>query len=380
MITRRRSFRLSIARVVALAIAAVAAATLGLTGSSRAASPGVCTTPSVPPTTPGTPGTASSCVTQTLTPLTVTVGADGVSITRFDNQGTSTATHLSITQTFSAPVTIKSITLVLNGSVTSSSTCTPTPLPSVPVMNVSCTDVGNVPGGSFAKLIVRYSAGAVGSIQVFGFVRYGESSSDKQGGPNGTVNDQQWSNVVTVTVVTADPNASGKPLQAGKCTTFTGTETVAGGDTTLSATAIYSVTVDPLLPCTPAAAGVIPGTFPNIQTAVAFAEVPQTSPSSFVTVIIAFTPLPPNTTLKKLVLLENTAVPPNPLFTTFITVPGCDAGGLPPNPGTPFPGAMDSDPHENDSCIFSRSSLPKGGGELVLHVLGTGGDPGFGGG
>lgn len=352
----RRSVRFYIARIAALTIIAVAATTFGLAGS-EAASSAVCS--------------ASSCVKETLLPHTLTVGASGLSSTRFMNQGTSTATHVSIATTFSAQVSITSIVLVVNGSVVSSRACVPRSDTSTLLSDhVSCSDVGDVSDGGSASLTVRYAARAVGSIQAFGSVAYGNLTNPQQ------------SNVDTVNVVTGTPNASGKPLQAGKCTNFTiGTNNVAGGDTTLSAKAIYPATADPTLPCTPAAAGVIQESPPNIKTFIAFAEVPESSPSSFATVKIAFTPLPANTPLNTLVLLEDTASPPD-FFETFITVPNnCDPlTGLPPLPGPPAPGSTDAVPHLNDTCIASRSPLHKGGGELVLHVIGFRADPRFGGG
>jgi hypothetical protein len=362
---RRRSVRLRIDRIVALGVIAVASTTFGASGG-QAAGPAICTNPSTPPPATG-PGSPSSCVKETLSPHTLTVGAAGVSTTRFENQRTSTATRFSIATRFSTSVTVTSITLVLNGSVVSSSACGPLSLTST----VSCSGFRNIPGVGSAALILRYTVGAVASIRVFGSVTYG--------GGNTPVN-RQRSNVDVVSVVTATPNESGKPLQAGKCTDLiAGTDSVAGGDTTMSATAIYPATAEPFLPCTPAAAGVIQQSVQPIKTFIAFAEVPESLPSSFATVKIAFTPLPASTTLENLRLLEDTAGPPD-FFATFITVPECDSSGLPPNPGLPAPGATDSEPHFNDSCIFSRSPLPNGGGELTVHVIGFNVDPSFGGG
>ena len=64
----------------------------------------------------------------------------------------------------------------------------------------------------------------------------------------------------------------------------------------------------------------------------------------------------------------NEAVAPLFDFSSVVVVPACDpATQLAPSPAKPG--------FSTDSCVFSRSNLPKGGGRLVLHVIGTFLDP-----
>jgi hypothetical protein len=380
---RLHAFRTS--TVLGLIVCAVAAAIFGLAGSTSAGGAATCTTPSTPPTGPE-PGSPSSCVIERLAPAVLTINtADvprtGLSLTRFNDQGSNTATHLDISTTFSSAVAVQSITLILNGSPVSSSSCTPAgPFPTSPTTTVSCTDVGSVKGGKFAELIVRYVApSSPTTLTAFGKVTYAEGGL--KGNPtNGT----QWSNVDSVDVVTNAANASGKPLQAGKCTTIASkqSDSIAAGDTTLAASAVYPAAKNQsTLTCTPAATGVIQSSPNPLVTEIAFVEVPELagtgSAQGFAVVNVDFTPLPAGVTLNgqnKLVLLEDTQYVA-PFFGTYITVPeGCNATtGLPPNPGIPEPGSTDSSdpPHLNDTCIFDRKSLPGGGGRLILHVIGN---------
>jgi hypothetical protein len=50
-----------------------------------------------------------------------------------------------------------------------------------------------------------------------------------------------------------------------------------------------------------------------------------------------------------------------------LKVPECDSAGLPPIPATPG--------FSSDTCVFNRSSLPKGGGRFIMHALGASIDP-----
>jgi hypothetical protein len=303
----------------------------------------------------------------------------GLSITRFNDQGSNSATHLTISTTFSQGVAVQSVTLILNASTVSPNPCTFT---TPTTTTVTCTDVGTVKGGNFAELIVRYVApSSPGTLTAFGKVTYAEGGL--KGNPtNGT----QWSNVDSVDVVTNAANDSGKPLQGGKCTTIAGSnsDSIAAGDTTLSASAVYPAAKNQsVLTCTPASAGVIQVDPPQtpLVTEIAFVEVPELagkgSVQGFAVVNLDFTPLPAGVTLNgqnKLILLEDTQYAA-PFFGTFITVPeGCDATtGLPPNPGIPELNSTDtsSPPHHNDTCIADRKPLSGGGGRLVLHVIGN---------
>ncbi len=87
--------------------------------------------------------------------------------------------------------------------------------------------------------------------------------------------------------------------------------------------------------------------------------------NGFATVQHDVTPLPDKTTVKGLVIWESL----QPVGTTNfdLKVPACDSAGLPPIPATPG--------FSSDTCVFSRSSLPKGGGRFIMHALGASIDP-----
>jgi hypothetical protein len=349
-----------------------ALAVLAFAGIGQAASKHVCTTSSV-----GEPGqtgfTPASCVTETLVPHTLTVSGttiySGLSLTKFTNQGSSNASHGSLQVTFSANVLVSDVKLMVGGAALSSSLCSPT---SGLTTTVLCSDIGNVPSNSTARLIVTYSRSVIGAVTAYGTAGYAEAGNDNSGGPNGTTNDFQDSALDTVQVVAA--GSGGNPLQAGQCTT-TGS-TVIGSDATLSAQASYPATSVTFLPCTPVSAGVIQQTPTGFHTEIAFAELPQLSSPGYAVVTIQIASL--WTQLKRVVLYEDTSAAGQPFFTTKITIPACGTDGLPPKPGVVPVGATDPSP-KNDTCISDRSPASGGGGTFFLHVLGTGIDPKIGG-
>jgi hypothetical protein len=347
---------------------ATAAAALAAAGGSRAASPNICTTSSS-----GTPPSTyipSSCLTETLAPHTLAAGAPGLSITKFTNQsgaGGATATHTAITVLFSQAVTVVGpITLVVNGSVAKTNTCSPSTDPTTPT-TVSCSDFGNTVGGSFDKVIIKYSVASPASVKVYAQVTYGDGGNDNSGGPNGTVNDSQVSNSDSTGVVDS---------KDGTVQSLCGSNTsVAGGDSTLNTKFGFTNAADGFLPCTPVTAGV--RVLGGVNTHVAFIDFPQlSSPCAtptgggqsfcYGTATLDFFAVPSGETWKNFVLYE--ALPPDFSFSinNRIIVPACDSHGLPPNPGnTPAAGP----PQVNDTCVYSRSNLPPKGAELVLHAL-----------
>ena len=130
---------------------------------------------------------------QLTAPHVLTAGQDGVSVTRFTNQsglGGATATHVVLSATFSAAVTVKGVTLFVNGSPVSTASCSPASL-ATPVATVSCP-VGTIAGASSAKLVVRFSAPTARTVA--GSASYGEGGNDSAPPrPNGSKNDLQTS-------------------------------------------------------------------------------------------------------------------------------------------------------------------------------------------
>ena len=333
---------------------------LGLAGSSRAASGAVCTTSS---NLTANPVVYASCVNESLLPHKANVGNDAQSSMKFKNEGGSTASHVSLQTAFSPGVTVKAIRLLKNGVQQSTSSCTPTTLPASNVTLVKCTDVANFASGDIGRLIVRFTSSAAATVTVTSSAFYAESGSDNSGGPNGTKNDNQTGQPDSVSFV-----ASGAPASGG-CTNAGGTFT--DGDNTQSTQVVYNATSDSSLLCSPAGAAVIETVPAGLKTFVSIVEIgPQAGPG-YAIAKIDFTPMPTDTKIKTIVLKESTALPGTADFSTWITVPdGCDANGLPPNPGLPEPGATDATVnHHNDSCITDRKPLPNGGGEITMHVI-----------
>ncbi len=321
------------------------AAVLGTAGVGKAASPNICLTAS-------TPTKNASCVAQLTAPHVVTAGQDAVSVTRFTNQsglGGSTATHVVLSATFlvgtvATPVTVKGVTLFVNGSPVSTASCSPTSLAN-PVATVSCP-VGTIPGASSAKLVVRFTAQT--AMTVAGSASYGEGGNDSATPrPNGTKNDLQTSR---------DSFAIAGSTAAGNCVNTTTTTTVSGSTATQVTTAAIGA-VDPSLdlPCTPAGAGVedTVGTRPTGFVPIWFTDFLTVDPNAggFATVTLDALFNVPNS----FVLRELTGTDPTNAA-SWTPVPACNASGLPPS---------------GDSCIFATSNLPKGGKRWVLHALGV---------
>lgn len=374
--TLRRKRWISIGFVPLAVAAAIAAA---FVSGSKAASPSICTKNS-------TDKTDASCVKETVLPHVLTAGQDAVSITKFTNQsgvGGATATHVTVSVSFSAPVAVKRITLFVNGTQVfsnpppdppTSSPCTPASLPASSATTVSCS-AGEIAGGGTAKLIVRFSTSS--AVTLIGAATYGESGKDNPSGPKGVVNDKQ--------VARDSLSMAGGATAEGKCVDLGSTDfaIVSGSSdngTTLQTTTATFGRADPSqnLPCTPAAGGVINATPSPLKTQISFVELAEFPGFGYATVNVDITPLPTN--LSKFVLIEDTQFVP-PFFATYITVPkSCDANtGLPPNAGPLEQGATDSTPHHNDTCIASTSTLPRGGARFVLHVIGSPFDGHYGG-
>jgi hypothetical protein len=87
--------------------------------------------------------------------------------------------------------------------------------------------------------------------------------------------------------------------------------------------------------------------------------------AGFATVQHDVTPLPAKTTVRGLVIWESLEAEGTTNF--GLMVPPCKPDGLPKIPAdTGF---------SSDTCVFSRSSLPKGGARFIMHALGAKTDP-----
>ena len=327
---------LVICGLFALASTIAVAAVLGIAGVGKAASPNICVTAS-------TSTTNASCVAELTAPHVLTAGKDAVSVTRFTNQsgGGATATHVVLSATFSAPVTVKSVTLFVNGSPVSTSSCSPASF-ATPVATVSCP-VGTIVGGSSAKLVVRFSVST--AMTVAGSAAYGEGGNDHTPpSPNGVKNDTQTSR--DSFAIADGTSAQGDCVNATTATPF--------GFTATQFTSATVGAVDPSLdlPCTPAGAGVdTVGPKPTGFVDIWFTDFLAINSSGFATVTLEARFNVPKT----FVLRELTG--PNPSdAASWTPVPGCNGSGLPPS---------------GDSCIFATSKLPKGGVRWTLHALGT---------
>ena len=347
-----RQHRTKLLAVGGAAALAVLAAVLAFAAGSRAASGNICITNSGTP-----PLTAASCVTEIVGPHFITAGGTAVSVTKFHNEagnGGTAATHLVLTVTFPTAVTsVDSATVFVAAPGTTtykkiSSTCTV----SSSVTSVSCP-VGTVKGDGRAKMVVQFTGSGPG--QLTGEATYGEGG----GGPSNPPNDDQI-NFDTLTV--------GDAGTAGGCFNVNGTQTVTGNGNGQQTQVTVPPTSDGTLPCTFVDGGVTAAKvgMPGV-TQVSFVEFPSLSGNGYATVYIILNPIPTDFTLNKSPIYEDTSADGS--FSTYITVPACDKKGNIVGPtGTPVVGQTDPSP-VNDSCIFARTPLGKGDGEIGLHVL-----------
>ncbi len=328
--------------LVALVGAVVLSAVLGTAGVGKAASPNICLTAS-------TSTTNASCVAELTAPHVLTAGEDAVSVTRFTNQsnlGGASATHVVLSATFlvgtvATQVTVKGITLFVNGSPVSTTSCSPSPalLPTL-VATVSCP-AGTIAGGSSAKLVVRFSASTARTVA--GNASYGEGGNDSSPPrPNGAKNDTQTSR---------DSFTIAGTSAFGDCFDTT-TATVSGSTTTqLTRAELGAVDSSLDLPCTPAGAGVdTVGPRPAGFVDIWFTDFLAIDNGGFgIVTLDALFNVP-----KGFVLRELTGPDPSDAE-SWTPVPAC-VSGLPPS---------------GDSCIFDTSNLPKGGVRWILHAFGT---------
>jgi hypothetical protein len=357
----RRSLRRVVLGVCAVALAT--GAVLGYVGRGDAAGTNIC------------PG--SVCLTAVVSPhLTSPAPAEGFAAFvagLFNNSSPSTATHLNLTLAFtnttaSTPTaatvridTSKIATLVDGAPV--AATCIPERAPSETFANVSTVSCSfpNLGGSHKAKIQLPFTpfdpTAPTSKISATLSASYGEG--------NGGTNDTQASQPDTLTI--ADGTTG-----AGKCTAG-GSQLGSVSNSTLTASIGVpnypaADTTGQNLPCTAVGIGVSDTkiTVGGVAGYVASLELPKVA--TFATVVHDVTPLPANTTVKKLVIWES--LEPTGTTNFGFTVPPCNPDGYPP--ASPAPPAI---PTSTDTCVADRLSLPKGGGRFVMHALGAIIDP-----
>jgi len=372
-----RSFTLAGA-VIAVASAFV----LGFVGGGHAAGTAIC---------PIDSNSVPLCLKAGVTPRMISQGAAGLGSGTFNNRSTSTAAKSALSLLFSnrdhvdpvtgenvpRPVAITypaDVTVVVNGSKKQPS-CSPAPGTTFAATPSIACSLGNLGGGSNARILVRFtpSLQALARVAVNSSILYGESGKDNPGGPNGTVND-------TKTTMTTDSNTltivSGTAITGGCFKS--GTNQVGGSNgSSLAATVDVPPALDAvsgIFPCTPAAAGVTDED--GIHGKVVYVDLPPLSGAGWALFTLDVTPLPPGENTNTFVLYE--ALAPSFAFTTgnFITVPAC-VDGFPPvdaegNSTVGVPTLVDGAWNgKYDTCQTGKKSLPAGGGEFYYHVFGN---------
>jgi hypothetical protein len=339
----RRSFRRVVLGVCAVALAS--GAVLGYVGRGDAAGTNIC------------PG--SVCLVAVVSPHVTSavpdVGFAAFAAGRFNNNSPSTATHLKLTISFTdgapaaAKVQVGTIGTFVDGSPVAA-ICTTLD------SSVSCSFPNLAGGGHFAKVQFPFTPVAPTPLTDGSTVKatLGATYGEGNGGANDT---QSASDVLTIAGSSA----------RGKCTAGASSlASVSNSSLTSSIGVDYpAATTGQNLPCTAVGIGVSETqvTVGGVAGFVASLELPLVN--GFATVQHDVTPLPAKTTVKGLVIWESL----QPVGTTNfdLKVPECDPAGLPPIPATPG--------FSSDTCVYSRSSLPKGGGRFIMHALGASIDP-----
>ena len=332
----RRSFRR-----VGLGVCAVVlttAAVLGYVARGDAAGTNIC------------PG--SVCLTALVSPhVTSAVPESGFAafaVGKFTNNSPSTATHLALKLSFTAGTADAKVVVGTIGMFVDNA---PIAVNCIPAdSSVSCS-FPNLAGGHVAKLQFPFTPvtpTAGSTVRATFGAAYGESN----GGGNDTQNAYD------------ELKISG----AGKCTAAGSKLDSVSNLSQRSSIGVLDypkATEDQQLPCTAVGIDVSETSIIDrngIEGYPVTLELPLVA--GFATVQHDVTPLPAKTTVKSLVILESLDRTGDS-FT--LMVPPCNPDGLPKIPAdTGFSG---------DTCVFSRSSLPKGGARFIMHALGAKTDP-----
>jgi hypothetical protein len=318
----------------AIVVAVSIAAALAIATSGRAASGNICNSP----TTSTNPW--ASCVKQFVLPHFITANSKALSVTKFTNESGpsgATATHLVLSVDFgAAPANVSIVagtTKVFLNDVALGTTGCATSTGSNGDLVLSCP-VGNVSGGGIAKMVVEFTTAQ--NLNLVGTATYGEGPGNPSNPPNDFQQNHDTLNVV------ADGSATGSCFNAAWSLT---------GSTPQQKTSAAGGLGNDGFPCTFADAGVVASVPAGFHTFVSFVEFPlMAGPPA--KVVLQFTPLPAPLKWQTFPLYENDPNGP--------TVQKCGADGLPTN--------------GLDSCITNRSTLPKGGAEIDLNVVGSPGD------
>jgi hypothetical protein len=354
----RRIMRFQRLKLLALGGAAalvVLAAVLAFAAGSRAASGNICIKNSgTPPTKP------ASCVTEVVGPHFISVGGHAVSITKFHNEAGisgATATHVVLSLTLPSGVTTDGTPSAFVAAPGTTTFKPVSPNPCTGTTTISCS-FGNIKGDGRAKIVVQIKGNAAGTYPLNVEATYGEGG----GGTSNPPNDDQV-NSDTLNVGAAGTAGDCTPIPPNQTNTV-GTGTGNGQQTQVTA----GPASDGTLPCTFIEAGVTAfAGGPGVTQNASFVEFPGLSGNGYATVDIIFNPVPTGFNLNKSPIFEDTSG--NGSFSSFITVPACDKKGNIVGPtGNPAVGQTDPSP-VNDSCIFARTSLGKGSGEIEMHVL-----------
>ena len=177
---RRRTLRGIVLGGIAVCFAA--AAVLGYVSRGEAAGSSIC-----PPNSDSSP----SCLAAAVSPHTLKQGFAALASGRFDDRATSTATHVALSILFSngqgnpLPVSIAvdsntqqpKITVIVNGSSVAKNCSPSTGATFASTTSITCS-VGNLSGGSYAKLLVPFTPSSIAPAQVVAntAVTYGEGS------------------------------------------------------------------------------------------------------------------------------------------------------------------------------------------------------------
>jgi len=293
----------------------------------------------------GRAGSVGSTFDVFVQPPILTAGAEGYvkgEFTAASGPGSGTATH--VVMTLDLPDAL------LNPA---SSNCSPSASPPAGFNRFTC-DIGTVKAGKTATRFVTFTAPSTPAMYTAnGSVTFdqGSGGAPGPGSQNMTLTQSGQTTVV----------AAGDTTRAGNCTGSASTPPASHHDpqsTSVSgATAASSLD----LPCTWVYVGEDPApSGSGILTAISFVGLPLTG--SPATVVVTFDSLPvPFADFELFYLPEYS--PANPVLTGQVLLPTCTASPVPP--------AL--------SCL--QSLVPFGtGAQATILLLGTDGDPGYGGG
>ena len=293
----------------------------------------------------GRAGSVGSTFDVFVQPPILTAGAEGYvkgEFTAASGPGSGTATH--VVMTLDLPVAL------LNPA---SSSCSPSASSPAGFNRFTC-DIGTVKAGKTATRFVTFTApSTAATYMVNGFVNFDHGSGGAKGGgsKNTTLTKSGQTTVFSSTDTT----------RAGNCTGSASTPSAAGID--LQSTSVSGAIADPSLglPCTWVFVGEDPApSGSGILTSISFVGLPLTT--SPATVVVTFFSLPVPFADFEISFLPSYS-PSNPDLTGKAVLPSCTASPVPP--------AL--------SCL--QSLVPFGtGAQATILLLGTDGDPGYGGG